>query len=143
MNREAIITALFTRVSAAAEFVTSSRRLKLWSSLSAGEKPAVFLVERSDAYVRGSEAVPEMVTMHAELFIYTDAGQDQSVIPSTILNNLIDAVDDALKADALTGKQTLGGLVSHCWIEGRVMKDAGDLDGQGVAVIPIKILVPR
>ena len=39
------------------------------------------------------------------------------------------AIDAALAPSALTGLQTLGGLVSHCWIEGKLMKDAGDLDG--------------
>lgn len=41
---------------------------------------------------------------------------------------------------SVTRKQTLGGLVPHCWIDGKVMKDPGDLDGDGIAVIPLKIL---
>lgn len=143
MNREVIVSTLLEKVSNTAAFVTTSRRLKLWSSLSAGEKPALFLVERGETYTRASEAVPETVTLQLELFIYTDAGQDQSAVPASSLNALLDALDSALSPDALSGKQTLGGLVSHCWIEGRVMKDAGDLDGQGVAVVPIRILVPR
>lgn len=143
MIRETIINALFVRVSSAAAFVTASRRLKMWSSVSAADKPAMFLVEREEIYTRTSEAVPEMVTLDVDIYIYTDVGQDQSVIPAATLNTLIDAVDAALKPDALTGKQTLGNTVSHCWIEGKIKKDAGDLDGQGVAVIPVRILVPR
>ena len=143
MQRETILNTLFTRVSGAAAFVTASRRLKLWSSVAAADKPSIFMVERGDVYVRASEAVPETVTLMIDLYIYTDAGQDQTHVPATTLNTLIDAVDTALLPDALTGKQTLGNMVSHCWIEGKVMKDAGDLDGQGVAVIPVKILVPR
>jgi len=143
MNREAIITALFSLVSTSASFATASRRLKLWSSMPSSEKPALFLVERGDNYVRASEAVPEAVTMQLEIYIYTEAGKDQSIVPASVLNPLIDAVDTALAPSPLTGLQTLGGLVSHCWIEGKIMKDAGDLDGDGVAVIPVKILVPR
>lgn len=143
MQRETIMNALFDRVSAAAAFTTASRRLKLWSSVAATDKPSIFMVERGDMYSRASEAVPETVTLMVDLYIYTDAGQDQTHVPATTLNTLIDAVDDALKPDALTGKQTLANRVAHCWIEGKVMKDAGDLDGQGVAVIPVRILVPR
>jgi hypothetical protein len=143
MNRENIISALFNLVSTAASFATASRRLKLWSNVSSSEKPALFLVERGDNYVRGSEAVPEAVTMQLEIYIYTEAGKDQSIVPASVLNPLIDAIDTALAPNHLTGLQTLGGLVSHCWIEGKIMKDAGDLDGDGVAVIPVKILVPR
>jgi len=143
MNREAIITALFILVSASAPFATASRRLRLWSSVPSSEKPALFLAERGDTYARASEAVPEAVTMQLEIYIYTEAGKDESVVPASALNPLIDAVDAALAPSHLTGLQTLGGLVSHCWIEGKLMKDAGDLDGDGVAVIPVKILVPR
>jgi hypothetical protein len=32
------------------------------------------------------------------------------------------------------------GLVSHVWIDGKIMKDPGDIDGDGIAVIPVKIL---
>ena len=38
------------------------------------------------------------------------------------------------------GRQTLGGLVSNCYIGGKIMKDPGDLDGDAIAVIPVKIL---
>jgi hypothetical protein len=36
----------------------------------------------------------------------------------------------------------LGGLVTHCWIEGRIEIHPGDLDGQAIAVVPIRMLVP-
>jgi hypothetical protein len=143
MNRESIMTALFTLVSGSAAFATASRRMQLWSGVASADKPALFLCERGDTYARSSEAVPEAVTMSVDIYIYTDAGKDQSAVPATALNNLIDAVDAALAPGCLTGLQTLGGLASHCWIEGKVMKDAGDLDGDGVAVIPVRILVPR
>jgi len=143
MNREAIISALFALVSGAANFATASRRLKLWGSVPPSEKPALFLVERGDTYARASEAVPEAVTMQVEIYIYIEAGKDESIVPASVLNPLLDAIDTALAPNRLTGLQTLGGLVSHCWIEGKLMKDAGDLDGDGVAVIPVKVLVPR
>jgi hypothetical protein len=58
-----------------------------------------------------------------------------------ILNSLVDAVDAALCAKSgHPRKQTLGGVVSHCWIHGKIMKDPGDIDGDGIAVIPVKIL---
>lgn len=143
MNRELVLLALFNLLSNAASFATVSRRLRLWSSVAPADKPALIMVDKTDVYQRASEAVPEAITMQIDVYIYTDAGSDQSGIPSTALNTLLDAVDTALLPDRLTGKQTLGGLVSHCWIEGRVMKDAGDIDGNGVAVIPIRILIPR
>ena len=70
---------------------------------------------------------------------------DTDIAPAVILNNALDALDDVLKPtgrDALFNRQTLGGLVSHCFVDGTVMKDAGDFDQQGVAVVPLKILLP-
>jgi len=45
------------------------------------------------------------------------------ITPISILNPLLGAIDAALAPGKVDGKQTLGGLVSHCWIEGKVMKD--------------------
>ena len=101
----------------------------------------MFLREKSEDYARSSQAVPEIVTLNIDIYIYIDSAKDSSIVPATKLNNLIDALCLALKPDALTGLQTLGGLVSHCWIEGKIIKDAGDLDGDGVAIIPVRIMV--
>jgi hypothetical protein len=70
---------------------------------------------------------------------------DVDLAPGVALNNLIDAVKAAL--DPVPGMaQTLGlggtTTVQHCWIEGRIDMHPGDLDGQAIAVIPIKILAP-
>ena len=142
MNREDIFEALFDLVANAAEFKTKKRRLKLWTEVNGSQRPALFVAQRGETYIRNSEAVPQKVVLKAEIYIYTDAGKDPNVIPATDLNKLVDAVDAALAPSPVTGRQTLGGLVSHCWIEGDVMTDPGDLDGDGMAIIPVRILVP-
>ena len=38
---------------------------------------------------------------------------------------------------------TLGGLVHHCFIDGKVFKDPGDLDGQALIIVPITVLAPE
>jgi hypothetical protein len=137
--RETIMQALFALVSGSASFVTASRRLQLWGSLSAAEKPAIFQYERDDNYRNGNNYLP-IVEMNVDLYIYTAPGMDSGVTPISVLNPLIDAIDAALAPNRVTRRQTLGGLVSHCYIDGKIMKDPGDLDGDGIAVIPVKIL---
>ena len=66
MTEEQIISALFARVSAAANFKTAERRLKLWTDVPIGAKPALYLYQRETEYVRASEAVPAKVTLHAD-----------------------------------------------------------------------------
>jgi hypothetical protein len=138
-SREAIMSALFALVSGSAPFVTSSRRLKLWTDVPAAERPAIFQYERDDSYTNGKQYLP-IIEMNVDLYIYTYPGTDSGITPISVLNPLLDAVDAALAPSKVTGRQTLGGLVSHVWIDGKVMKDPGDLDGDGIAVIPVKIL---
>jgi hypothetical protein len=131
--------ALFALVSGSASFITASRRLRLWTDVPASERPAIFQYERDDTYTLGQQYT-QRVEMNVDLYIYTAPGNDSGVIPISILNPLVDAVDAALKPSIVTRRQTLGGLVSHCYIDGKIMKDPGDIDGDGIAVIPVKIL---
>lgn len=142
MNREAIYQALFNLVAASASFKTASRRLKLWSDVPPSDRPAVFVAQRPGNYNQGDESQPGTITLEAEIFVYTDGGKDPNAIPASEMNQLLDAIDTALKGSPVTGLQTLGGLVSHCWIEGKQFVDSGDIDGDGVAVIPVKIFLP-
>ena len=48
MNREAIYSALFDRVSAAARVSTKNRRLKHWSDVSPADMPALFMAQRGE-----------------------------------------------------------------------------------------------
>ena len=141
-SREAVYQALFDLVKNAAPFKLTSRRLKLWTDVNSGQKPALFVAQRPQQYAQGSTATPQKVTLEAEIYIYTNAGTDPNVVPATEINNLVDAVDAALAGSVITGNQTLGGIVQHCWIEGKVFIDPGDIDGDGLAIIPVKILIP-
>jgi hypothetical protein len=143
MNREAIYTALFSLVSGSASFVTTGRRVKLWSDMNPSDFPALFVNQRDNGYSRGGEHVPAKVTLEADIIIYTSTGLDPNVVPATELNNLLDAIDTALAPSPVpNSRQTLGGLVEHCWIEGQIIVVPGDSDGIGLAMIPVKILVP-
>jgi hypothetical protein len=125
-----------------ASFVTASRRLRPWTDVASSEKAAIFQYERDDIYTNGKNYL-QIVEMSVDLYIYytyIDAGKDQSIAAITVLNPLLDAVDAAPPPSKMTGRQTLGGLVSHCYIDGETMKDPGDIDGYGIAVIPVKIL---
>jgi hypothetical protein len=138
--REQIMEALFALLTSVATFPTSGRRLMLWSNVP--EQPALFLRDGPETYAaRQARGQPAKVTLTAECWIYVQT-RDVNAAPIVALNNLVDAVHAVLVPAAGQECQTLGGLVSHCWIEGRVEKDCGDLDGlgQAIAVIPINIM---
>jgi len=118
-----------------------SRRLKLWSDVPPNLRPALFIFEGGREQYNYS-GVNCKRTIEIRLFIYTNAHDSDGSID---LNNIMDAIDSALQpvgADIQTGRQTLGGIVHHCRVEGEVFKDPGDLDGDGLLIIPIQILFP-
>jgi len=127
------------------EFNTISRRFRTPANVSPPEMPALFIVEPNEQRVRSIEGLPEIAMLEIDLYFYIDAGQDPNDEPISAMNVLLDKIADALKPDypePLDQVCTLGGLVQHCWIEGTVEKDPGDLTGKGICRVPIKITVP-
>ncbi|HTX50259.1 MAG TPA: hypothetical protein VME40_12820 [Caulobacteraceae bacterium] len=120
--------------------VFTSRRVRTFEDLPA--QPALCQAE-SDETLSDVTGMPAITTLGASWLICHQAGRDESVIPAQTTNAILDAVK-ALFADPTQPDfaQTLGGLVHKCWIEGRIQKFQGDLDGQTLIVVPIKILVP-
>ena len=103
-------------------------------------QPALFLVQKGEEIVTASRR-PARRTLSAEIYLYARA-EDPAVAPATLLNPLLDAVEACFAPDPVTGNQTLGGLVAHAWIEGKVETDEGVLGEQAVAIVPVTILIP-
>jgi hypothetical protein len=140
-SRETIIQALYQLALTATTFNTSGRRLQLWSKVSSF--PALFVQSTGTNYpARDARGLPPKRTISAELWVYTDVGKDPNANPEQALNAIIDAVESALAPGINANAQTLGGIVSHAWIEGEIEQFPGVLDGIAKAIIPVKILVP-
>lgn len=140
-GREPILVALFNLLIGPAGFRTTGRRVKPLTSVS--EYPALFLRHTGDNFAPRATRMPPIVTINCEAWIYSTAGADPSVAPDTALNHLLDAVETALRPGPAFDAQTLGGLVTHCWIEGQIDIHPGDLDGVAIAIVPISILCPN
>jgi hypothetical protein len=148
MSRRAIYKALFDLLSPVAEFKVKSRRLKHWTDVPPEMQPAFFMVE-NDESPEQRERAPAKWTLAADLHIYTNAGGDPDAVaidnvedlPSDVISDIIDAIEAAISPPPGQELQTLGGLVKHCWIAGKVMRDAGVLGPQSVAIVPIEMLL--
>lgn len=145
ITREQISVAFFDLIAGAADFAATSRRFVHWDQVNETQMPFLTMFKTGEVRARQSEGLPTL-TINAHVFVYLTAGMDPEDVPDTPMNALLDAIDAAIKpsgADALAGnKQTLGGLVTHCYPSGPVFVDTGDLDGKAVAAIPFQILVP-
>ena len=140
MTREAIITALFNLLVTSHAYKTTGRRLILWTLVP--EQPALFLRHTGDVFPEHPTGLLPRTRIECEAWIYVKTA-DPDAIPEKQMNNVLDAVERALKPPPAYENQTLGGLVTQGWIEGRVEIHPGDLDGQSIAVVPITILVPN
>lgn len=138
-DREAIMTALFDLVKDLPQFVTTSRRAKLLKDVSTEQQPALFQEEGPGETIKyQAEGLPALSYIYVDLGFYARIPDDKA--PGEVLNPLIDAVCTALAPDEDEERQTLGGLVCHCRIDGKILKNEGLLDGQASVVIPVEIL---
>lgn len=124
-------------------FVTVSRRVVLFADCPA--QPACYQAEHGDV-VQQVTGMPYKSTLEAKWIIYQNVANDPKALGVVENNRIIEGVYRALAPKptdiGYPKRNTLGGLVHHCFISGNLFKDPGDLDGQGMIIIPIKILVP-
>ena len=130
-------------------FVSMGRKHKPPPDLSSAEQPAMFLIQVKETHVPKPRGVPTKLALHGFIIVYLEApvadepiGQE-TVLAATQLNNLFTAIDAAFLPDnALNGVFTLGGMFSHCWIEGDTDQDPGIFGSQAAAILPVHILIP-
>ena len=144
MSREAAFSALFATLSGAYPWGMASRRLRLWSEIPAAMRPALFQLEAGPETYQWSSLATPRSTLEAKLFLYFDA-RDLLTPGASAINAALDAIDAALAlraGDLAAGRQTLGGAVYDCKIAGVPVRDTGDIDGDGLAVVSVRLVLP-
>lgn len=140
-TRAAALAALFNLVSplyAWGNAPAVDKKLVLWDACPKEQRPALFLFQGGrETYVWTASPFAKR-TIEVALFIYLDASETEQ---GATINTLMDLIDGAFKPDA-TGKQTLGGTCEYCRIAGEVIRDPGDLDGDGLLMVPLQITLP-
>lgn len=119
--------------------ITVSRNFPPMANIDPEIQPALFIVEDDEDVDQKNPFGLGKYRLSAKLFLFVNNASDQQA-PGTALNPALDTVDTALYPPAGSDLQTLGGLVTHCWIDGKVIKVCGHNGPQTVAVIPITIL---
>lgn len=151
IDEEAIYARLFERVEACRfdggkKFVEVSRRVKLFSDVPSEFQPACFQAEHGTTE-RQVTGMPYKTVLEATWIIYQCVARVPAGIGARENNLILRGVREALAPlpqdpGFMDKRNTLNGLVYHCYIDGRLFKDPGDIDGQGMMTIPIKLLVP-
>lgn len=132
-----------------AGFVSMGRKHVKPPQLKTPDQPAFFQVFAEETLIpQKPPGMPPKLAMKGLLIIYAynpspqeNIGEEQ-LLGETILSNLLFAIDGALLPDnPNTGKFTIGGLVTHCWREGRSSLDPGIFGNQLAALLPLNILI--
>ena len=141
MNRDAIHAAL----QAVLAVLTTSAGVKLIARpktpqdlLSPSHLPALLIVGDRE-HVARARGLPPKVTLKLDLFVHVPT---QGQAPGIVLDSMLASVEAALAPAPGMEVQTLGGLVSHAWIEGEIERFETGMPDKAMAIIPIHILVP-
>jgi hypothetical protein len=136
-----------------AAFITATRTLPQVSNVSPALQPALYQLEGEQDVLEKAIALAKY-EMHAAVVVLCRNMAGPDAVFSTQLNNLRDAVifqmnQRTLKADGVTvipllggNKQTLGGVVYHARVKGRILLNEGLQNNQGALIFPISILSP-
>lgn len=126
-------------------WATTSRRLKLWVNVDTSMQPAMFLVQHREN--RNSSGSGNLIRRYLDMgfWCYAPTG-DESIIGDDLLDIMETALESVLLPDDPGRNElTLGGLVHWARIireDSMLIRDPGDIDGQALLVLPIRILLP-
>jgi len=117
---------------------TFTRKLKHWNDVANEDQPALYMSQTGEM-AKPILGLPPAIVLECDLYLYVQTNGEEV---GPIINPILDAIGNALTPpQGADNKQTLGGLVHHCWIEGQTQIFEGNLGDEAVATIPVKMLV--
>lgn len=127
-------------------FITRERRIRLFSDVPSAEQPWLGQAEHGERSSQTS-GQPYSRVWAAKWMIYHQDAKLREAIPTITNNRIISALELAMQPSVtdpgyFENRNTLSGRVYHCYIDGEIFKDPGDIDGQALIIVPISILVP-
>jgi hypothetical protein len=138
-TREQVYAALFAKLQSVTGLTTVSRRLQNVQDVQPESFPAAYQLQ-GQQMAKYQGATPSLLTWKADWLLYVHDA-DLSSAPSTQLNALIDAASNVLTPAPGFERQTLGGLVEYCAVDGNIQVFEGVLGDRAVAVLPITIVL--
>lgn len=148
-NTEAVMAKLFSLAqgvnSTAVPFKFMSRRMRHFKDVGAEIMPAFFQFQAPGRETnQGVRGLP-VHRLEVRWIVYLPGSKGLNDAVSPRMNLYYDALSNALLSNSPQGpngisRNTLGGLVTNCYEDGRGIFDEGLLETQSLIVIPITIL---
>lgn len=142
LNIEAIYSTLFTRLAAISGIVSSDRRLRSISDIQPSNMPYLSM-EQGDIMqeTQANPRLPKKWVLLCDVIVYTTVGSDPAVTPMMGLNAIVAAIITSLEPDPGYEVQKIGlAYLTSVKIEGKVLMLDDAINGNGIAVIPVRIV---
>ena len=117
-----------------------TRKGVIWSKTPPTNQPALYLIQVAEHATQATAIGETKWIIDYVLQIYATADASSGAVPDTLINAILDAVDVTLQPRPNAERQTLGGLVTNCWIEGEIIIGTGQLDTQLVMLVPVRVV---
>lgn len=134
-------------INGATTWKTSSRRLRLWANVDPSEQPAMFMVQHREGYMQSGVGRLTKRYLDMGFYCYASSGDPSTgIIGDDLLDLMLSGLEAALAPDDPQRVElTLKGLVFWVRImrtDNLFIRDPGDIDGQALLVLPVRILLP-
>lgn len=160
-SRNVVFTALYnylvTNVTPPPGFTkwnTTSQFLKQWDQVPNASQPAMYLYRGPQTAIQTKAFGIIRHEWKVTVWVYyrTDGFQTTNTYPDQLTDVILDNFEQAFQTDPLAKRTTLGTYINstngntedicqECYINGTVYYDSGLSDGQGLAIIPVSILL--
>ena len=144
--RETIYSTIFAALVKAVDglnFVTASRKMKLWTEVPPSEQPAIFMHQIKEGASMGSAKAPgppNMNILEIDVVVYATAGQGQDDIIAPLLNNVADRIESLFPPPPRQAQTLVIPGVSSIRVTGDIEYREGNLTGQGIVIIPLRVV---
>jgi hypothetical protein len=150
-TREAIMQAFYSLITSRLAgtnypYMSVSRRLCLATEVPELSQPAMFIREFDEVATQKQRGTPGSIAFKIFIIVYAK-NDDPSVPGATIVNPIVDLIEDLLEpdnrnVDTVTLPVNGQALAYSCEINGTIVKENGDTDpnGQCLVIVPIKLI---
>lgn len=139
-TRETIYQAFFNFVKQAPGIISASRVPQLYTNVDPTQKPFLFIEQMSPGNPRRQgQGIPYNWELDLAIGVFVYSPYPDQVAPVTLLNPIIDAIEEMLPPSPVTQAQTLDGLVVEARLFGDGHDAAGAIGNEAWAYIPARI----
>ena len=103
-------------------------------------RPCLYVVQVAEHTSQESAFGENRWVLYFTLEVYAQADAASAAVPDTLINAILDGIEFTIQSKPKGMPQTLGGIVTNCWIEGEIVLGTGQIETQLMMLVPIRIV---